>query len=86
MLSLLLLIPVIGSIILLFVSDNERMKKIALATSLLNLLLSIYMWVQFDSSTTQFQFVQSPSAISDIALNFYQFNIGVDGLSIYFVL
>ena len=39
MLSLLLLIPVIGSIILLFVSDNERMKKIALATSLLNLLL-----------------------------------------------
>ena len=86
MLSLLLLIPVTGSIILLFVSDNERMKKIALATSLLNLLLSIYMWVQFDSSTTQFQFVQSPSAISDIALNFYQFNIGVDGLSIYFVL
>ena len=86
MLSLLLLIPVIGSIILLFVSDNERMKKIALATSLLNLLLSIYMWVQFDSSTTQFQFVKSPSAISDIALNFYQFNIGVDGLSIYFVL
>ena len=86
MLSLLLLIPVIGSIILSFVSDNERMKKIALATSLLNLLLSIYMWVQFDSSTTQFQFVQSPSAISDIALNFYQFNIGVDGLSIYFVL
>ena len=86
MLILLLLIPVTGSIILLFVSDNERMKKIALATSLLNLLLSIYMWVQFDSSTTQFQFVQSPSAISDIALNFYQFNIGVDGLSIYFVL
>ena len=86
MLSLLLLIPVIGSIILLFVSDNERMKKIALATSLLNLLLSIYIWVQLDSSTTQFQFVQSPSAISGIALNFYQFNIGVDGLSIYFVL
>ena len=86
MLSLLLLIPVIGSILILFVSDNEKMKRIALATSLLNLLLSIYMWVQFDSSTTQFQFVQSPSSISDLALNFYQFNIGVDGLSIYFVL
>nr|YP_011014450.1 NADH dehydrogenase subunit 4 [Pallidohirschioporus biformis]WQA11103.1 NADH dehydrogenase subunit 4 [Pallidohirschioporus biformis] len=91
MLSLLLFIPILGSILLLFVSDNEKMKKIALATSLLNLVLSIYMWVQFDSTTTQFQFVQSPNSIgaegfTALALNFYQFNIGVDGLSIYFVL
>lgn len=86
MLSLLLFIPILGSILLLFVSDNEKMKKIALATSLVNLVLSVYMWVQFDSSTTQFQFVQSPNSIGDLALNFYQFNIGVDGISIYFVL
>lgn len=86
MLSLLLFIPILGSILLFFVSDNEKMKKIALATSLVNLVLSVYMWVQFDSSTTQFQFVQSPSSMGDLGLSFYQFNIGVDGISIYFVL
>ena len=43
MLSLLLIIPIIGSIFLLLVTDNEKAKKIALATSLINLILSIYL-------------------------------------------
>lgn len=64
MLSLLLIIPIIGSITLLLVADGpsgEKSKKIALATSLINLILSIYLWVQFDSSTSQYQFVYSKS-------------------------
>ena len=82
MLSLLLLIPILGSIILLFVEDNsDKLKTIALSTSLLNLALSIYLWIQFDSSTSQYQFVYDFKELS-----FCHFNIGVDGLSIYFVL
>ena len=58
----LLLIPIIGSIFLLFVTDGpsgEKSKKIALVTSLINLILSIYLWIQFDSSISQYQFVYS---------------------------
>ena len=49
MLSLLLLIPIIGSIFLLFVTDGpsgEKSKKIALVTSLINLILSIYLFLK----------------------------------------
>lgn len=81
MLSLLLIIPIIGSIFLLLVTDNEKAKKFALATSLINLILSIYLWVQFDSSTSQYQFVYSFKELS-----YCHLNIGVDGISIYFVL
>ena len=81
MLSLLLIIPIIGSILLLLVTDNEKAKKIALATSLINLIVSIYLWVQFDSSTSQYQFVYSFKELS-----YCHLNIGVDGISIYFVL
>ena len=81
MLSLLLIIPIIGSILLLLVTDNEKAKKIALAASLINLIISIYLWVQFDSSTSQYQFVYSFKELS-----YCHLNIGVDGISIYFVL
>jgi NADH-ubiquinone oxidoreductase chain 4 len=81
MLSLLLLIPIIGSISILLVIKDESAKMIALATSLINFILSIYLWIQFDSSTTQFQFVYNFKE-----LNYYQFNIGIDGISLYFVL
>nr|YP_010697860.1 NADH dehydrogenase subunit 4 [Phellinidium ferrugineofuscum]WCF76821.1 NADH dehydrogenase subunit 4 [Phellinidium ferrugineofuscum] len=81
MLSLLLIIPIVGSVILLLITDNEKAKKIALGTSLLNLVLSIYLWVQFDSSTSQYQFVYSFKELS-----YCHLNIGVDGISLYFVL
>ena len=86
MLSLLLLIPILGSIILLpipeeSIENQQRMKKIALFTSLINFVLSIYLWIQFDSSTSQYQFVYEFNQLS-----FCHFNIGIDGISIYFVL
>jgi NADH-ubiquinone oxidoreductase chain 4 len=85
--NLLLLVPIIGSVIILFIPENgitknvEQMKKIALITSLLNFIISIYLWVQFDSSTSQYQFVSEFKELS-----FCHFNIGVDGISLYFVL
>ena len=86
-LNILLLVPIIGSILILLIPENgsikniEGMKKIALSTSLLNFLISIYLWVQFDSNTSQYQFVSEFKE-----LNFCHFNIGVDGISLYFVL
>ena len=60
---------------------GDLMKKIALFTSLLNLLISIYMWFQFDNSSMNYQFVSEFNS-----LNFCHFHVGVDGISLYFVL
>lgn len=86
MISLLLLIPIIGSILILFIQENtlqskQQMKKIALSTSLINFFYSLFIWYQFDSTTTQFQFVSEFNQLSFCHLNF-----GIDGISIYFVL
>jgi len=58
-----------------------NIKKIALGTSLINFILSLYLWIEFDSSSTEYQFVSQFES-----LNFCHFNIGIDGLSLYFVL
>ena len=88
LLSLLLLIPLIGIFIISTSISYElstltvlRIKRIALATSLINLIISLIIFILFDFSTNQFQFVQEYHQI-----NSYDFYLGVDGLSIYFVL
>jgi len=86
MLTLLLIIPILGSLILLPFSNEiekniETMKKIALTTSLITFLISLIIWYQFDSNTTQYQFVSEFNQ-----LNFLHLNLGIDGISLYFVL
>jgi NADH:ubiquinone oxidoreductase subunit 4 (subunit M) len=88
MLTLLLLIPLLGSLIIFPMSNTleskNQMKKIALTTSLINFFISLFLWYEFDSSSsaaTQFQFVSEFNQLSFCHLNF-----GVDGISLYFVL
>src|SRR3982751_6408143 len=85
MLTLLLLIPLIGSLIILpmpnTLESKERMKKIAIVTSLINFFISLFIWYQFDSNTTQYQFVTEFNQ-----LNFCHLNFGIDSISLYFVI
>ena len=86
MLSLLLLIPIIGIFFLLTIPEDSienkiRMKRITLITMLINFLISIYIWLEFDSSISQYQFVYE-----FIELSYCHLNIGIDGISLYFVL
>jgi len=85
LLSSLLLIPLLGVFVILINKDNEvsvtNIKLIALTTSILNLFVSLVIFILFDFSTNQFQFVQEYHEIS-----YFDFYLGVDGLSIYFVL
>lgn len=86
MLTLLLIVPLFGifgistgmSYLLL---DINRIKKIALITSIFNLIISLIVFIMFDFSNNQFQFVQEYHQISS-----FDFYLGLDGLSIYFVL
>jgi len=86
MLTLLLIIPLIGALILLPMSsgtieNKEKMKKIAITTSLINFYISLFLWYDFDSNTTQYQFVSEFNQLSFCHLNF-----GIDAISLYFVL
>ena len=88
LLSLLLLTPLIGIFIISTSMSYEhtainvrRIKTTALSTSIINLFIALIIFILFDFSTNQFQFVQEYHQISS-----YDFYLGVDGLSIYFVL
>jgi len=58
-----------------------KVKTIALFTSIINLAISLVIYILFDFSSNQFQFVQEYHEISS-----FDFYLGLDGLSIYFVL
>ena len=85
-LSALIALPIVGSIFIFFNKSNESnlnsSKYLAIFVSLANFLISIYLWIIFDSSISDFQFVENREWIKD----FINYNIGVDGISILFVL
>jgi NADH-ubiquinone oxidoreductase chain 4 len=85
---LLLLIPLIGISIVTIEANyglsliNEiKIKSIALTTSIINLIVSLVMFILFDFSSKQFQFIEEHYQIS-----YFDIYLGVDGLSIYFIL
>jgi NADH-ubiquinone oxidoreductase chain 4 len=84
---LLLLIPLIGISFIILESDknnivnNYRIKYIGLVTSIINLIISLIMFIMFDFSSKQFQFIEEQYQI-----NYFDVYLGVDGLSIYFVI
>jgi len=87
----LILIPVLGIFIIfsdmfnpkkvLYELKIKRIKATALTVSIINLLVSLIIYILFDFSSNQFQFVQEYHEIS-----YFHIYLGVDGLSIYFVL
>src|SRR6266550_3378268 len=88
LLTLLLCIPILGIFTISAgmsydISGLNTMwiKKIGIITATLNLLVSLLIFFLFDYSSNQFQFVKEYYEIS-----YFDFYLGLDGLSIYFVL
>ena len=88
LLSLLLLTPLLGIFTIsagmtydLSIRSIRHIKLIALFTSIVNLFISLIIFIMFDFSSNQFQFVQEYHQIS-----YFDLYLGLDGLSIYFVL
>jgi NADH-ubiquinone oxidoreductase chain 4 len=79
----LLLIPISG-IIIIYTSNYkvDIIKYIALAVSIINLIVSLVLFLVFDFSSNQYQFVQEYHEISSS----FHFYLGIDGISIYFIL
>ena len=86
-LSSLILLPFIGAIFLIFSKDKSYEKSnagkyVALFTSFVNFLISIYLWHLFDQSTSDFQFVEDKEWIK----GFVNYKVGIDGISILFII
>ena len=85
-LSFLILLPTVGAIFIFFTKNNKEnnitIKYVALFTSLVNFFLSIYLWIIFDQSTSNFQFVENRIWIED----FINYKVGIDGISILFII
>jgi NADH-ubiquinone oxidoreductase chain 4 len=88
----LLFVPLIGIFVIitnlhsLFVNFNfytylKSIKWVAFSASVVNFIISLVIFVFFDFSYNQFQFVQEPYDIMG-----YNIYLGIDGISIYFIL
>ena len=84
--SSLIILPTIGALFILFTKSSnskyQSSKYVALFISLANFILSIYLWLIFDKSSINFQFVENREWLS----GFINYKVGVDGISILFIL
>ena len=84
-LSSLILLPFIGSLFIFFIRATEKnytAKYVALFITTANLILSLYLWVIFDKNISTFQFVEEKNWL----LGIINYKVGIDGISILFVL
>ena len=86
LLSSLITIPVLGTIIVASIGSYKKnselyAKTIALTSSIINLVISLVIYILFNNSTNQFQYVQEHYNVQ-----LFDIYLGVDGISIYFIL
>jgi NADH-quinone oxidoreductase subunit M len=90
LLSLVTFLPLVGAgFIMTTRGDAETVarnaRNIALSTSVIVFLLSLLLWIYFDPSTASFQFVEKARwiKIGGFEINYH---MGIDGISLFFVL
>jgi NADH-quinone oxidoreductase subunit M len=88
LLSLVIFLPLVGAGFILFVrgeaADVARNARwAALWASLATFLLSLMLWIGFDSTTGDFQFVEERQWIPALDIGY---RVGVDGISLLFIL
>ncbi len=86
-LSAIIFIPLIGALFIFITKGTSKnieknSKYAAIFSSLANFVLSIFLWYSFDNSTANFQFIEEKSWIE----GFIDFKLGVDGISILFII
>jgi NADH-quinone oxidoreductase subunit M len=83
-LSTLIFLPLLSSFFIFLSKDKKNNFSsiyISLFSSIATFLLSLFLWYSLDVNTADFQFVEEKSWIN----NFIKFKLGVDGISILFI-
>ncbi|MDP6884381.1 MAG: NADH-quinone oxidoreductase subunit M, partial [Rhodospirillales bacterium] len=87
-LSLVTFLPLVGAGFILIIRGDDAVvarnaRGVALWTSLFTFFVSLLMWHQFDSSTAQFQFLEEAEWMAAFNISY---RMGIDGISVFFVL
>jgi NADH-quinone oxidoreductase subunit M len=87
-LSLITWLPMVGAVVIMSVRGDEETvasnaRWTALWTSLIVLALSLVLWAEFDPRDAGFQFIENIPWLADYGVGY---KLGVDGISILFVL
>ena len=61
--------------------EELHIKLTTLVISVINLIISLFIFVLFNNSTNQFQYVQE-----HYNMQYFNIYLGIDGISIYFIL
>ena len=83
-LSTLIFLPLLSSIFIFLSKDKKNnfgSIYISLFSSIATFFLSLFLWYSLDLNTAEFQFVEENSWIN----NFIKFKLGIDGISILFI-
>lgn len=85
LLTYLILIPLIGSILLLFVKKEQEnfIRYFGVIISTIAFIVSLIIYFQFDSNNPEFQFVNKIEWINGLNIHYH---VGVDGMSLLLVL
>jgi NADH-quinone oxidoreductase subunit M len=85
LLSLVVWTPIFGGILVLLAGDKEPSgaRKIALLVSIVTFLLTLPLYLQFNTDTHLMQFVERQSWIAAFNIEYY---LGVDGISMPLIL
>ncbi len=87
-LSLITFLPLAGVAFILLIRGNDDVvarnaKRVALYTTVFNFILSLYMLVQFNAESADFQFVEKAQWFPALGI---QYHMGIDGISLFFVM
>ena len=85
-LSAIIFIPLIGAFFIFVTKGSEKnveknSKYVAVFSSIANFFLSLFLWFSFDNTISEFQFIEKKVWIE----NLINFQLGVDGISILFI-
>ena len=86
LLFLLILIPLLGAFLISLVikpTDIKNLKTFALFFSFLTLFFSLFLWILFDDTTFNFQFIEILPWLSNYNIICF---LGIDGISLFFIL
>lgn len=82
-LIILLILPLIAISILFFLKDLQKIKNFSIFMSFFIFIISLCLWIFFDKSTSNFQFLLKILWMDQMNIHFY---FGIDGISLFFIL
>ncbi len=84
-LSVITFLPLLGIVLIIFVNSEKHtlIKGITFLTALVNFIISLVLYRDFDSTTHHFQFTVNIPWIKEYGINYH---LGIDGISLFLVL